>query len=30
MGLLYGWGSIVSKLQSHYEESVYFLPQSPE
>ena len=22
----YGWGSTVSRLQSHYEEAVYFLP----
>ena len=22
----YGWGSAVSRLQSHYEEAVYFLP----
>ena len=22
----YGWGSTVSWLQSHYEETVYFLP----
>ena len=24
----YGWSSTVSKLQSHYEETVYFLPLS--
>ena len=24
-GLFYGWGSAVSRLQSHYEETVYFL-----
>ena len=22
----YGWGSTVSRLQSHYEETIYFLP----
>ena len=26
----YGWGSTVSKLQSHYEETVYFLPLSSQ
>ena len=25
-----GWGSIVSRLQSHYKESDYFLPLSPQ
>ena len=24
----YGWGSTVSRLKSHYEETVYFLPLS--
>ena len=27
-GLFFGWGSTVSRLQSHYEETVYFLPFS--
>ena len=26
----YGWGSIVSKQQSYYEETTYFLPLSPQ
>ena len=26
MAPFYGWGSTTSRLQSHYEESVYFLP----
>ena len=26
MALLYGWGSTASRLPSHYEEAVYFLP----
>ena len=26
----YGWGSTVSRLQSHYEETVYFLPLGPQ
>ena len=26
----YGWGSTVSRLQSHYEETVYILPLSPQ
>ena len=26
----YGWGSTVSRLQSHYEETVYFLPFSSQ
>ena len=26
MAPLYGWGSTASRLQSHYEEAVYFLP----
>ena len=26
----YGWGSAVSRLQSHYKETVYFLPLSPQ
>ena len=25
----YGWDSTVSRLQSHYKETVYFLSQSP-
>ena len=25
----HGWGSIASRMQSHYEETVYFLPLSP-
>ena len=28
MAPFYGWGSTVSRLQSHYEETVYFLPIS--
>ena len=28
MAPFYGWGSTVSKLQSHYEEIVYLLPFS--
>ena len=24
----YGWGSTAARLQSHYEETVYFLPLS--
>ena len=30
MASFYRWGSIVSKLQSHYEEAVYFSPLSPK
>ena len=30
MAPFYGWGSTVSRLQSHYEETVYFLPLSPQ
>ena len=30
MALFYGWGSTVSRLQSHYEETVYFLPLSSQ
>ena len=30
MALFYGWDSTVSGLQSHYEETFYFLPVSPE
>ena len=30
MVLSYGWGSIASKLQSHYEEAAYFLPISSQ
>ena len=26
----YGWGSTASRLQSHYEEAVYFLPLSSQ
>ena len=26
----YGWGSTVSRLQSHYGEAVYFLPLSSQ
>ena len=26
----YGWGSTVSRLQSHYKEAVYFLPVSSQ
>ena len=26
----YGWSSIVSRLQNHYEETVYFLPLSSQ
>ena len=26
----YGWGSTASRLQSHYEETVYFLPLSSQ
>ena len=28
MAPFYGWGSIASRLQSHYKEAVYFLPFS--
>ena len=30
MAAFYEWGSTVSRLQSHYEETFYFLPLSPE
>ena len=30
MILFYGWDSTVSMLQSHYEETVYVLPLSPQ
>ena len=30
MAPFYGWGSIASRLQSHYEEAVYFLALSPQ
>ena len=30
MALFYGWGSTVSRLQSQYEETVYFLPVSSQ
>ena len=30
MAPFYGWGATVSRLQSHYEERVYFLPLSPQ
>ena len=26
----YGWGSTVSRLHSHYEETVHFLPLGPQ
>ena len=29
MAPFYGWGSTVSRLQSHYEETVDFLPLDP-
>ena len=29
MALFYGWGSTALRLQSHFEEVVYFLPPSP-
>ena len=28
--IIYGWGSTVSRLQSHYKETVYFLLLSPQ
>ena len=30
MTLFCGWSSTVSRLQSHYEEAVYFLPLSSQ
>ena len=30
MAPFYGWGSVVSRLQSHYEEAVYYLQQSSQ
>ena len=30
MAPCYGWGSSVSRLQSHYEETVSFLPLSSQ
>ena len=30
MAPFYGWGSTVSRLQSHYEETVYLLPLSSQ
>ena len=30
MGPFPGWGSTISKLQCHYEETFYFLPLSPQ
>ena len=30
MASFYGWGSTISKLQSHYKETVYFLPLIPQ
>ena len=30
MAPFYGWGSTVSRLQSHYEENAYFLPFSSQ
>ena len=29
MARFYGWGSTVLRLQSHYVETVYFLPLGP-
>ena len=29
MAPFYGWGSTFSRLQSHYEEIIYFLPLVP-
>ena len=26
----YGWGSIVSRLHTHYKETLYFLPLGPK
>ena len=30
MAPLFGWGSTASKLQSHYDKAVYFLPLSSQ
>ena len=30
MSTFHGWGSTVSRLQSHYEETGYSLPLSPQ
>ena len=30
MAAFYGWSSIVSRLQNHYEETVYLLPLSSQ
>ena len=30
MAFFYGWGSTVSRLQTHYEETVYFSPLSSQ
>ena len=30
MAHFYGWGSTASRLQSHFEEAVYFLPLSSQ
>ena len=30
MNPFYGWGSTSSRLKSHYEEAVYFLPPHPQ
>ena len=29
IGPFYGWGSTALGLQSHYEETIYFLPRNP-
>ena len=30
MAPFYGWGSTASRLQSHYKETIFFLPGSPQ
>ena len=30
MAPFYEWGSAVSRLQYHYEETIYFLPLNPQ
>ena len=30
MAPFYVWGSTVSRIQSHFEEAVHFLPLSPQ
>ena len=30
MAFFHGWASTASRLQNHYEETVYFLPLSPQ